>query len=324
MRGIRRVVLAGRHAHQSSYREEQGTKLTLNDVRRKANTGIARPNGTFAMLANDQRETLRTLLNKAGKDATDDGLRSFKREVARHITPVASALLVDRVYGLEAVSAPGIVAPQCGLIVAVDKLVQLPGGIVESTTLDAEAMGPALVQARAKALKFLVIWRPDDGGGRRDEMVPAFVEGCHRLGVAAVAEAIVRVSGDEDALDEAILRAAEEMGAYGPDVYKAQVPTLGMGSPERIEQLSRELTAVVRCPWVVLSSGVPQERFVIAVEAACRGGASGFLAGRGIWAESIVARDTIDDLGHAAVTRFERLVSIVDLYGRPWFEAERA
>jgi sulfofructosephosphate aldolase len=275
------------------------------------------------MLANDQRETLRTLLAKAGKDATDAGLRYFKREVARIVSPVASAMLVDRVYGLDSVNEPDIVAPQCGLIVAVDNLVQPPGGIVESTTLDAEAIGPALVQAGAKALKFLVIWRPDDGGGRRDEMLPAFVEGCHRLGLAAVAEAIVRVPGDEAALDDAILRAAAEMGGYGPDVYKAQVPTLGKGTPDQIERLSREVTDAVGCPWVVLSSGVPQERFASAVEAACRGGASGFLAGRGIWAESIAASDTMEDLKHAAVARFEHLVSVVDVYGRPWFKATR-
>lgn len=290
---------------------------------RTLNAGIARPNGTFAMLANDQRETLRTLLAKAGKDSSDGGIRSFKREVARIISPAASAILVDRVYGLDAVSATNVVALHCGLIVAVDNLVQPPGGIVEATTLDADAMGPELVRAGAKALKFLVIWRPDDGGGRRDEMLPAFIEGCHRLGLAAVAEAIVRVPGDEDELDAAIIRAAEEMGSYGPDVYKAQVPTLGKGSPEKIERLSRDLTDAVGCPWVVLSSGVPQDRFAIAVEAACRGGASGFLAGRGIWAESIDASDTIDDLKHAATRRFEDLVSIVDAFGRPWSEARR-
>lgn len=286
---------------------------------------IARGNGTFAMLAIDHRETLRTLLAQAGKGATDDDLRDFKREVARYISPVASAMLVDRPYGLDAVNAPGVVAPTCGLIVAVDNLVQPRGGTVESTTLDTEAMGPELVEAGAKALKFLVIWRPGEGSGQRNEMMSAFVEGCHRLGVAAVAEAIVRVTdSDEDALDQGILQAAVEMGSYGPDIYKAQVPTLGKGSPEKIEQMSRELTDAVGCPWVVLSSGVPQERFAAAVEAACRGGASGFLAGRGIWAESIAASNTIDDLKNAAVKRFEHLVSIVDACARPWFEQTHA
>ena len=283
---------------------------------------IARPNGTFAMLANDQRETLRTLLAQASKGTSDADLRSFKRSVAKAISPAASAMLVDRVYGLDAVSAPGIVAPTCGLIVAVDQLIQPPGELVQSTTLDREAMGPELSEVGAKALKFLVIWRPGDGGGGRDEMMPAFVEGCHRLGLVAVAEAIVRLPGDDkDALDAAIIQAAAEMGAYEPDVYKAQVPTLGRGSPEKIERLSRELTAAARCPWVVLSSGVPEARLATAVEAACRGGASGFLAGRGIWAASIAARDSAEDLNDRAVKRFEHLVSIVDTWARPWFEA---
>jgi sulfofructosephosphate aldolase len=276
------------------------------------------------MLANDHRETLRTLLTQAGKGATDNDLLSFKREIARYVSPAASAILVDRIYGLDAVSAPGVVASTCGLIVAVDKLNQPGGGLVQSTTLDTEAMGPKLVDAGAKALKFLVIWRPGDGGGQRDEMIPAFIEGCHRLGLSAISEAIVRVpDDDEEALDKAILQAAMEMGSYKPDVYKAQVPTLGKGTPEKIERLSRELTDAVGSPWVVLSSGVPRERFATAVEAACRGGASGFLAGKGIWEESIAADNTLDDLKTEAVKRFLDLVSIVDTYARPWFECSR-
>jgi sulfofructosephosphate aldolase len=62
--------------------------------------GLARPNGTFAMLAIDQRESLRTLLVRAGHGATDAHLSAFKVAVARHLSPAASGMLVDRVLGL--------------------------------------------------------------------------------------------------------------------------------------------------------------------------------------------------------------------------------
>ena len=93
--------------------------------------GLARANGTFAMLAIDQRESLRTLLVAAGHGAADADLSAFKVAVARYLSPAASGMLVDRDYGLGAIVAADAVAPTCGLIVAVDRFTQAPGGPLE-------------------------------------------------------------------------------------------------------------------------------------------------------------------------------------------------
>lgn len=279
--------------------------------------------GTFSMLAIDQRESLRTLLAAAGHGASDEDLSAFKVAVGRALSPLASGILVDRDYGLAAMLAADAIAPGCGRIVAVDRLVQQPGGPLEWSELDRDAMTSDLVGAGARALKFLVIWRPDDEPGPRQVMVHDFVEGCRRLGVLAVLEGLVQIPGVTagPALDAAILGAAEEFAAFAPDLYKTHVPTLGAGDDATIIRQSVAVSAAIRRPWVVLSAGVAVERFPSAVAAACAGGASGFLAGRGVWGPSIAAADRDADLRTAAHRRLVELVEIARTSARPWWEA---
>src|SRR6266498_2491581 len=92
---------------------------------------LARDSGTFVMVAMDQRESLRTMLTDHGHDATDERMARFKLAVARELAPHASGFLIDRDH----VDAVAPFVPH-GLILAVDRLVQPPGGIVEDTSLD--------------------------------------------------------------------------------------------------------------------------------------------------------------------------------------------
>jgi sulfofructosephosphate aldolase len=265
---------------------------------------IARPSGTFAMVAMDQRESLRTMM---GGDAPDERLRDFKLAVAREIGPHASGFLMDREFGFEQVAQ---IAPP-GLMLAVDALVQEPGGPVEDTDLDG---GPVL--DGAVGLKLLVIWRDDADRGRRLELARRFVALASEHGLLSVLECIVR-AGDREA---AIVEAAAELSSVGPSLYKVEVPLHGKGDPAEIEARCRAVDEVVPTPWVVLSNGVELDDFPRAVEAACKGGASGFLAGRAIWSDLVLADDPAAALRARAVPRLERLASVVDAHGRPWRE----
>ena len=286
-------------------------------------SAIARSGGAFSMLAIDQRESLRTLLIAANHGGTDADMTRFKVAVARTLSPAASGILVDRDYGLEAMTAAGVIAPACGLIVAVDRLIQQPGGPLEDSQLDRPAMALDLSPHGARALKFLVIWRPGDPLAPRRTMVADFVEGCRRAGLLSVLEGLVQTPGssDPEVFDAAIVAAAAEFAAFEPDLYKTHVPTLGLGTPAKIEELSAVVSRTIRRPWVVLSAGVPVERFATAVEAACRGGASGFLAGRGVWGPSIRTEDPERDLAGSGLERLTELVAIAERHARPWREA---
>jgi sulfofructosephosphate aldolase len=284
---------------------------------------IAAADGTFSMLAIDQRESLRTLLVAGGHPSTDADLTTFKVAVARALSPVASGILVDRDHGLDPMLAASAIAPSCGLIVAVDRLIQRPGGALEWSELDRAAMSDDLLRAGSNALKFLVIWRPDDPEGPRQAMVRDFIDGCRGLGLMAVLEGLVQVPGVSDGriFDAAILAAAKEFAAFEPDLYKTHVPTLGIATDTEITSRSEAITAAIGRPWVVLSAGVAVERFPSAVAAACMGGASGFLAGRGVWGPSIRTAEPEVDLRTAGHRRLIELVSIARATARPWWEA---
>jgi sulfofructosephosphate aldolase len=66
---------------------------------------------------------------------------------------------------------------------------------------------------------------------------------------------------------------------------------------------------------------VARDDFRNAVEAACRGGASGFLAGRALWSDVVGTDDVPGMLRSVSVPRLERLIETVDREARPWSQA---
>jgi sulfofructosephosphate aldolase len=277
---------------------------------------LARPSGAFAMLALDQRESLRTMM--AAHDAEpvpDRALTEFKVAAARALTGAASAVLLDVPFGLAAVQSAGAIASGCGLIVAADRLTQEPGGPVEWTEVDDEVLSDAAIGEVADAYKFLVIWRRGEDA-ERERTVRAFVDGCRRHGRPAIVEGIVRAPDGRplapDAHVDLVIEAAVELAGYGADLYKAEVPTLGAADDETITAAAQRLTSAIPCPWVVLSNGTSADRYRGAMLAACRGGAAGFLAGRAIWTASLAADDVAEHLRTVAAPRLADLGAAVD------------
>jgi sulfofructosephosphate aldolase len=278
---------------------------------------LARESGTFLMVAMDQRESLRTMLAPHHADADDARMIRFKLAVARELGPYASGLLIDRHYAYDEIVAERILPPSCGLILAVDALEQPPGGIVEDTELDEKASNA--IREPVVALKLLVIWRDDARRAHRVETSRRFVELARSYGLLSVLEPVVRGPEGFDR-ESSIVEAAVELSTVGCDLYKCEVPTHGAGEPAEITEWSRRIDAAVPCPWVVLSQGVAPERYPAAVEAACKGGASGMLAGRAVWTATLAADDPTELLREHSVPRLQQLGAIVDEHGRPWRE----
>jgi sulfofructosephosphate aldolase len=280
---------------------------------------LARDTGTFLMVAMDQRDSLRTMLAPHHDEVDDARMVRFKLAVARELGPYASGFLIDRHYGYDEIVRERLLPPSCGLILAADALQQPPGGIVEDTDLDTGVDAAAARAAGVVALKLLIIWRDDSERARRVETSRRFVELARAHGLLSVLEPVTRGPEGFDR-ESAIVEAAAELGTVGCDLYKCEVPTHGAGEPGEITEWSRRIDAAVPCPWVVLSQGVPPERYPAAVEAACRGGASGMLAGRAVWTATLAAEDPTELLRAHSVPRLQQLAAIVDAHGRPWRE----
>ena len=277
--------------------------------------GLARPSGGFAMLALDQRESLRAMFaEQTGGPVADEVLTRFKVDATRVLSPHASAVLIDRQFALDAVLAEGVLAPGCGLIAAADEFTAAPGEIVAESAIDRAVVPADLRAAGAAALKLLLIWRPGEDPERRLATAVEFTGMCRAAGLASILEPVSRAPRDGRPWDwdAGVLAAARELGSAGADLYKAEVPLHAQGSDTEIRRRCEQLTALIASPWVVLSSGVPPGQFPRAVALACQSGASGFLAGRAVW-RSVLGRADLDEaLRAVAVPALRRLADIVD------------
>lgn len=284
--------------------------------------GLSRPSGVFALVALDQRESLRAYLREAsGADVPDEAMVAFKQAALKDLLTSASGVLLDLDFGLPALAVFGGEPPPGGLILAADTLAQDGTGAIVATDLDPRVDAGSIGPWRCSALKLLVIWRPGapDRRGRQD-LVTRFMSRCREMGVLGLVEALMdpptrqlarRPDGAAYYQDM-----AEEIAAYGPDIYKTEVPgDPGLPAAE-ITERSAAISSRLNCPWVLLSNGVPPESYPAVVSAVCEGGASGFLAGRAIWRLAISPGGYDPSAG--ARDRLAELVGIVEQKARPW------
>lgn len=269
------------------------------------------------MLAIDQRESMRAMFAEKHEGAvTDEQLTQFKLAALDALTPLASAVLIDREFGWGPAIATGAVHPSCALIAAADRFISSQTEVVADVEIDHEVVPDQMRADGAVALKLLVTWRPDEPAERRIALVDTFIGLCRGAGLLSIIEPVARMprDGRDWVATDGIFLAAQELGARGADLYKAEVPLHGKGGEEDVRRECARLTDAIDGPWVVLSSGVEPDAFPQAVEWACREGASGFLAGRAVWRNVIGAKDVHFALRDEAVPRLERLCAVVERF----------
>lgn len=288
---------------------------TIPNQARPDLSALTRASGAFAMLAVDQREAMRAMFAEhAAGPVPDETVQAFKLAATRILSPFASGVLVDKQFALDRVIEERAVAPTCGLIASADRFIAGHGELVTDVELD-DTVDPNHYRDRGVvAMKLLVIYRPDGDPARRAELVESFVTRCRGAGLVSIIEPVSRAPRDGRAWDwdDGVLAAARELGSLGADLYKAEVPLHGQGKADELRRRCAAITDAVASPWVVLSSGVPHHVFPAAVELACREGASGFLAGRAIWASVIGSNDVERDLREISAPRLQRLCEVVD------------
>jgi tagatose-1,6-bisphosphate aldolase len=297
---------------------------TTNPVRTLAD--ISASNGVFSIIAMDQRNTLRRMFSAVGIEATDEDLRQSKTDVARALTPLASGILFDPTYGVPAVTGNDALAETCGLLVASEPAERGKFGVEPITHRDPQLDARWVLDIGGDANKFfaqLRADRPAPAPGEPDlvglclQAVRDVVADCAATGVPSVIENLVYPFQDEDFTgkrrEDAIIESARALNETGCDLLKLEYP----GSPEGC----RRLAEVLDRPWAVLSAGVPFDEFTKVLQVAFdEGGASGFIAGRSVWRESLplqgAERQTF--LFEVARPRLERLVTVAAERARPW------
>lgn len=290
-------------------------------ARSNAYSALANPSGGFAMVANDGRGSLRGLIHRAGKPYDDAALGAFKVLVARHLGPLCTAMLIDKRLGSAALDELAETAPAAGCVLSVDDFDEPEFGPLAGSRLDRTAIADAGAAAGAQALKLFLFWNPLDDSGERQRDAADFITACASLGVLSLLEGVVQAPVDDPRFDDYLVQAATEFGGFRPDLYKTQVPSLGTKPLDAIEETSARLSEAVGAPWVALSNGVAPEKFAETVAAVCRGGASGFLAGRATWSPAITADDPAKELSTTGAARFREFSAVVADNARPWWIA---
>jgi sulfofructosephosphate aldolase len=303
--------------------------MTTETKNRKTLANIASADGVFAIIAMDQRNTLRRMFNTVDIDASEEDLRSVKADVARALTPAASGMLLDPTYGVPAVTEAQAIAPSCGLLVAAEPSSRDSYNGEPRTRRDPELNARWVAAQGGDAVKFLVQLRADRSVGKAGEpdlarevldVCQEIVTDCSSAGLPSVIENLVyELPGEQlsgKAREDAIIGAAVALDELDIDLLKLEYP----GSPDAC----RRLAAVLRRPWAVLSAGVPFEQFSDVLKIAFdEGGASGFIAGRSIWREALpltgVERQRF--LNNIARPRLDDLVAVASQRARPWTEA---
>jgi tagatose-1,6-bisphosphate aldolase len=296
------------------------TTRTLSD--------IATSGGVFAIIAMDQRNTLRRMFSAAGIDATDDDMVTAKTDVARALTPFASGILFDPTYGVPAVTGTGALADTCGLLVASEPAERGKLGVEPVTRRDPDLDSRWVLAQGGDANKFFAQLRADRPAPRAGEpdlvaqclqAVREVVADCQDVGIPSVIENLVYPFEGEDLSgrrrEDAVIEAARALNEIDCDLLKLEYP----GSPEGC----RRLAEVLDRPWAVLSAGVPFDDFTRVLQIAFdEGGASGFIAGRSVWREALplTGNDRERFLADVARPRLERLTAVATDRARPYTE----
>ncbi len=281
----------------------------------------------FTIVAFDQRGTYRKMLPA---DTPYEMAASIKSEVVTALSRQASAILLDPQYGLQASVA---MHGTCGLLLAYENTGYAGESTARRISFDPDWTIAKIKRFGASAAKMLVYYHPDSGAlaDELDDVIRSAADECHRLDLPLFLEPL-SYSLDANIAKESpefaqrrpqiVIETARRLSQLGVDVLKLEFPLDAAYNrdPAEWRTACQAISDASRVPWVLLSAGVDFETFEMQTQIACEAGASGFLAGRAIWKESITmsAADRADFLATTAASRMRRLIDIATSSARPW------
>jgi tagatose 1,6-diphosphate aldolase len=300
--------------------------------------------GLFKMVAVDQRPPIKNPIKAARgtAEAPYDDVAGFKLMLVEELQAHASAMLLDPHFALP--RGLSLLSPAKGLIVTLEDSIfrETPGGRL-SSQIDHWSV-EKIKRTGADAVKVLAWYRPDaDAAVNRaqQDFTKAIGEACTRCDIPFLFELLVYplASDAHQTTDyvemqgkhaDHVLDSIREFAKpeYGIDVFKLEspVPAKGIEAADRAatQALFNEMGALSGRPWVMLSAGASMAEFKIVMEHAYAAGASGYLAGRAIWAEPFKAFPDWDAIRDGLRTRsipyMAELNVLTDQKGTAWFD----
>jgi tagatose-1,6-bisphosphate aldolase len=307
------------------------TRTEPTDIgRRRRLLRLAGPDGIIAGLAIDHRDSLRVVLERQGLTGlTTADLRELKLALTRALAPAATALMLDAELGRLAFET-GAVPASIGLIMPLEAQGYEVVGDGRLTTLLHDFTPATALQYGADACKLLLPYRADHeaSAARQDALVVRVAAACHDLGLPLLIEPVLYRWSTESVAQYAasyrplVVEAVTRLQPLGADLLKVPFPVLDLaatGEHAATQACAALAEACGGTPWVVLGAGVDIDTFVDQVRLAGIAGASGFLAGRGIWGSALTrdAAETERIAGAVCLPAFERCRAMAEQAARP-------
>jgi tagatose-1,6-bisphosphate aldolase len=241
--------------------------------------------------------------------------------------------MLDPVYSAAQAIASGALPGHVGLLTALEEQGYLGSPYCRQTTL---LNGWSPVKAKrlgASGIKLLLFYHPDAGEAtaRQEELVEAVVADCARSEIALFLEPIgypldpaISAASAEFARQRRriVVETARRLSALGPDVLKIGFPVDARYEPDEglWREACAELDEAAAVPWALLSAGEAYDTFTSQLRVACAAGCSGFMAGRSLWQEAMLAHGAEREriLRDKVLPRLLALSEIATTYGRGW------
>jgi sulfofructosephosphate aldolase len=290
----------------------------LTTLERRAMAAISTPSGRMLIVAADQRNGMRAVMTDAPDgpgSVTPAQLAAAKGDLVRHLGNHAPAILLDPEVALPQVVDDATLARDTALVVGMDASgFETVDGLRYTRYVD--GVTPRRVrELGGDVAKMLFFMRPDKQGpeSRVADEIRDLVKACEEEGLLLIVEVLTYRLEDETEEDyqavfpQLVADAARISVQCGAKVLKLPYPGSAEGS-------AAVTAAAAGVPWAVLSAGVDHETFIEQVRTAVSNGASGAMAGRSLWKDSLAVSPQVreDLLTSRALPRLRELADVVD------------
>jgi len=299
------------------------TPLTLGKYRTLQRCSTS--DGRFTVLAIDHQDALRRALRPAAPESlSTEEITQFKLDVVAALSPLASGILLDPLYGAAQAISTGVLA-HAGLLLELERADYQMNPLPLELEIDPEWHSSKIKRMGADGVKLFFYYNPaaEEHAARQEQIVAQVVDDCRRFDLALYAEPIFYPHAQSDDKREGVIGAARRIAQLGADVLKLEFPVdVNQVSDEgQWAQACRDITGAIDVPWVLLSAGVHFELFTRQLKIACESGAAGFIVGRALWGDAaqLEHREArLQWLQTEGRRRLDYLSSIAALYADSW------
>jgi tagatose-1,6-bisphosphate aldolase len=276
---------------------------------------ISDADGAIRVLAIDHRDSLRQFMRPASpKSLTAAEITALKVELVRALAPFASGVMLEPEYSIPAVPTSGALPPGVGFTAALEDQGYLADPSARPTRI---LPGWSVRQARvagAAAVKLLLPYHPDAPlADAQHEVARAVAEAAAAEGIALVLEPLAYGVTDPSEHAEVVVRTARTFASFGASLLKLPFPGGGLASEVVARAACAAITDAVDVPWAVLSGGGTFDSFATQLAVACAEGCQGFMVGRALWGEAVLAgsAERAELLAGSVSARLQQLGEIV-------------